>query len=307
MTNNNNLMCDLETGVCGIAGDDDMEVIDFNQPKKTIDLYYVTDPICSHCWALEPTFRRFKEQYGHYFNFHTVLGGLLEKWHGGPVDPANGINGPADVAGHWREVGEYSRMPIDGSLMIDNPVQSSFPPSRVYKVIQKNHGDDKANEYLRHAREELFAFNNNIAEKSVMIDNVNHLGLDGEAIVKEAESEVGQQLLNEDFALAAKLGARGFPTIIMVNEENKGVKIVGSRPLDYYVSGLSKITGEDEPQAKQQPALSGLLEKEILFAKEIEVMYDLEPSALPEFVENQLKPDTYEEKELLGEKYFVKK
>ena len=122
---NNNLMCDLETGICGVAGDDDMEVIDFNQPKKTIDLYYVTDPICSHCWALEPTFRRFKEQYGHYFNFHTVLGGLLEKWHGGPVDPANGIHGPADVAGHWREVGEYSRMPIDGSLMIDNPVQSS--------------------------------------------------------------------------------------------------------------------------------------------------------------------------------------
>ena len=140
-----------------------------------------------------------------------------------------------------------------------------------------------------------------------MIENVNHLGLDGEAIVNEAESEVGQQLLNEDFALAAKLGARGFPTIIMVNEENKGVKIVGSRPLDYYISGLSKITGEDTLQANQQPALSDLLEKEILFAKEIEVMYDLEPAALQAFVKNQLKPGTFEEKELLGEKYFVKK
>ena len=44
------------------------------------------------------------------------MGGLLEKWHDGPIDPANGIYKPADVAGHWREVGEYSRMPIDGSL-----------------------------------------------------------------------------------------------------------------------------------------------------------------------------------------------
>ncbi|WP_010283681.1 DsbA family protein [Bacillus timonensis] len=307
MTTSQNLMCDLETGVCGVAGDEEMEMIDFNQPKKTIDLYYVTDPICSHCWALEPTFRRFKEQYGHYFNFHTVLGGLLEKWNGGPVDPANGIHGPADVAGHWREVGEYSRMPIDGTLMIDNPVQSSFPPSRVYKVIQKNHGDEKANEYLRYAREELFAFNQNIAEKSVMIENVNTIGLNGEEIVSEAESEIGQQLLNEDFALAAKLGARGFPTIIMVNEENKGVKIVGSRSLDYYVSGLSKMMDEKEPQAKQQPALSTLLEKDTLFAKEIEVMYDLEPSELQSFVEKQLKPENYEEKEVLGEKYFVKK
>ena len=69
------------------------------------------------------------------------MGGLLEKWHDGPIDPANGIYKPADVAGHWREVGEYSRMPIDGTLMIDNPVQSSYPPSRVFKVIQKNHND----------------------------------------------------------------------------------------------------------------------------------------------------------------------
>src|SRR5690625_3518029 len=217
---NNPLICDIETGVCGVPGEteSDIEVIDLNEPKKTIDFYYVTDPICSHCWAIEPTLRRFLEQYGHYFNFQSVMGGLLEKWHGGPVDPANGINGPADVAGHWREVGEHSRMPIDGSLMIDNPVQSSYPPSRVYKVIQKYHGNEKAYEYLRRAREALFAFNENIAETSMMTETVNQLGLNGEEIVKEAETQAGQQLLDEDFALAGKLGARGFPTIIMVNE-----------------------------------------------------------------------------------------
>lgn len=137
LKNNNNMLCDLETGVCGVAGEEEMEIIDFNQPEKNINLYYVTDPICSHCWAIEPTFRRFTEQYSHYFNLHTVMGGLLEKWHDGPIDPANGIHKPADVAGHWREVGEHSRMPIDGSLMIDNPVQSSYPASRVFKIIQK--------------------------------------------------------------------------------------------------------------------------------------------------------------------------
>ncbi len=306
MTNKNNLMCDLETGVCGVAGEDEMEIIDLNPAKKTIDLYYVTDPICSHCWALEPTLRRFEKQYGHYFNFHTVMGGLLEKWGDEPVDPANGIFGPADVAGHWREVGEYSRMPIDGSLMIDNPVQSSFPPSRVYKVIQKHHHDEKAFAFLRRAREELFAFNQNIAEKSVMTEIVNNLGLDGEAIVKEAEEQTGHQLLNEDFALARKLGVRGFPTIIMVNAENQGVKIVGSRPIENYVKGLSQALNGEKPTPKQQPSLSNLLATEkLLFSKEIEVMYDIEKSDLRVFVENELTPGSYEEKELLGEKYFV--
>jgi len=304
---NNNMMCDLETGVCGVAGEEEMELIDFSQPQKSIEAYYVTDPICSHCWAIEPVLRRFKAQYGHYFSFHPVMGGLLEKWHDGPIDPANGIYKPADVAPHWREVGEHSRMPIDGSLMIDNPVQSSYPPSRVYKVIQKNHNDVLAYEFLRRAREELFAFNQNISEPSVMIEIVNKLGLNGEAIVNEAEQPAGQQLLNEDFSLARSLGARGFPTIIMINEENKGVKIVGGRPFESYVDGLKQVLNKEELQPKAQPSLSSLLEKEkLLFSKEIEVMYGVEPSDLQAFVEKGLPLGSYQKKEILGESYFTK-
>lgn len=304
MENKNNLICDMETGVCGTGGDEEMELIDLNAPKKTVDVYYVTDPICSHCWAIEPTLGRFIEQYGHHFNLKTVMGGLLEKWHGGPVDPANGIYGPADVAGHWREVGEHSRMPIDGSLMIDNPVQSSFPPSRVFKIIQKHHGDDKAFEYLRRAREALFVFNENIGEAEVLQKIVDEMGLDGENIVKEADSEIGHQLLQEDFALTRSLGARGFPTIIMVNEENKGVKIVGGRPFEYYVAGLTQVLGE-EPKAQEQPKLADLLRKEkLLFSKEIETMYDIDQKDVQTFLEKELEPETYEKKEILGEIYI---
>lgn len=308
MNEKNNMICDLETGVCGVVEEEDMGLIDFNQQKKTVDLYYVTDPICSHCWALEPVLRRFVEQYGHYFNFHTVMGGLLEKWHDGPIDPANGIFKPADVAGHWREVGEYSRMPIDGSLMIDNPVQSSYPPSRVFKVIQKNHNDALAFEYLRRAREALFAFNQNISDKSVLIEIVNNLGLDGNTIVNEAEQSIGQQLLNDDFKLAASLGVRGFPTIIIVNEENKGAKIVGARPLESYVDGLKRVLNSEELLPKQQPPLSSLLTQEkLLFSKEIEVMYDVNQANIKSFIEKELSPSTYQEKEILGELYFTTK
>ncbi|MGJ9457335.1 DsbA family protein [Oceanobacillus sp. CF4.6] len=304
---NNNMICDTETGVCGVASGEDMEVIDLNQPEKKIDLYYVTDPICSHCWALEPVLRRFVHQYGNYFNFHTVMGGLLEKWGDGFADTANGISGPADVAGHWREVGEQTRMPIDGTLWYDNPVHSSYPPSRVYKVIQKQN-QALASVFLRRVREAVFAFNQNIAEKSILIETVNDLGLDGEAIVKEAELPSAQQLLNEDFKLAANLGARGFPTIVMVNKENKGVKIVGGRPFESYVTGLKQVQDVDELEPSQQPTLSSLLEKEkLLFSKEIEIMYDVEETTIRAFVEKELSSNDYQAKEILGETYFLKK
>ncbi|MFD0952645.1 DsbA family protein [Virgibacillus natechei] len=300
------MICDVETGVCGTAGEEEMELIDLNKPKKTIDLYYVTDPICSHCWAMEPVLRRFVEQYGDYFNFHTVMGGLLEKWDGGTVDAANGINGPTDVAGHWREVGEQTRMPIDGTLWYNNPVHSSYPPSRVFKVIQKQN-EALAHVFLRRMREAVFAFDQNIAEKSILVEIVSKLGLDGEEIVNEAELPSGQQLLNEDFALAANLGARGFPTIVMVNEQNKGVKIVGARSLENYVTGLKQILNAEELQPSQQPPLSSLLEKEkLLFSKEIEVMYDVEKTGVNALVEKELSSNGYQAKEILGETYIVK-
>lgn len=307
MNNKMNFTCDLETGICGDASEEGIQLIDFNQPEKTVDVYYVTDPICSHCWALEPVLRRFKEQYSPYFNFHVVMGGLLEKWGDGPVDPANGIFKPADVAPHWREVGELSRMPIDGTVMIENPVQSSYPPSRVFKVIQKHHGDDKAYEFLRRARENLFIFNQNISETTVLVKIVDGLGINGEKIVQEAESETGQQLLNEDFALARKLGIRGFPSIVIVNEDNQGVKIVGARTLETYIEGLKQVA-PDEVRPKETKSLSKLLKKEkLLFAKEIEVMYDLQQEEVKDFVEKVLTSSEYETNEILGERYLIAK
>jgi predicted DsbA family dithiol-disulfide isomerase len=302
----NNMICDLETGICGVAGEDSMEFINLIQPQKKITLYYVTDPICSHCWAVEPVLRRFKEQYGQYFNTQTVMGGLLPSWKGF-ADVANGIGSPSDVASHWREVGEHSRMPIDGTLWLDNPVQSSYPPSRVYKLIQQK-DEQLAVTYLRRARESVFAFNQNIADDEVLIEIVNNLGLDGEEIVKEASKESSQMLLDQDFALARSLGVGGFPTIIMVNEENKGVKIVGAQPLDYYVKGLEKVLElTDQLQIQELPTLKNLLDKEgLLFSREIEDIYDLKQSEVDSFVEGQLTLGDYQRKEILGEVYFEK-
>jgi len=278
-------------------------MIDFNQLSQKITLYYATDPICSHCWALEPVLHRFILQYGQYFKVKTIMGGLLANWNGF-ADASNGIQKPADVAEHWREVGLHSRMPIDGSLWEDNPILSSYPPSRVYKVIQSKYLG-KENEFLRRAREEVFAFNQNIGEDSVLVEIVNGLGINGEEVVAEAALDSAQDLLDRDFELAGRLGVRGFPTIIMVNEDNKGVKIVGARSLEAYVEGLQQVYS-GEVQAKNVPALSKhIKEGDTLFSKEIEVLYDIESSDVEPLIASELKEGSYRIQQVLGEAYVV--
>jgi putative protein-disulfide isomerase len=301
----NNMICDLETGICGPGGEETntMEFIDFSAPKKSVELYYVTDPICSHCWALEPVLRKFVDQYGRYFNMHTLMGGLLEKWDGF-ADVSNGISGPADVAGHWREVGEHSRMPIDGTVWYDNPIESSFIPSRVYKVIQEKNSD-LANAFLRRAREELFAFNKNIAQDEVLIHIVNQVGLDGEAIIHESKLPEANTSLHEDFQLVRDLGVRGFPTIVMVNEEQKGVRIVGARTLEDYTNALQQLLPEETLQPKELSSLDQLLPQEkLLFSREIEEYFSIEKDEFDAFLQKELSQDAYEVKSILGEKYI---
>lgn len=302
----NPMMCDLKTGICGEAGEAGEGIIDFSQPREKVDLYYVTDPICSHCWALEPVLRRFVMEYGAYLNVRTVMGGLLNNWDGF-ADVKNGISGPADVAEHWREVGTHSRMPIDGSLWLTDPVQSSYPPSRVFKVIEQREGGEAAAAFLRRAREAVFAFNRNIGKAEVLTELVNQMGLDGAAIVKEAEEGNGPALLEQDFALAGSLGVRGFPTVIMVNEDNKGMRIAGTRTLSAYVGALKQLLPNEAVQPRPVPDLQQVLDQEgLLFFREIEVLYDLAPDAVRPFVHNRLPADAYSDGEQLGE-YWIKK
>src|SRR5690606_7620720 len=276
------MVCDIETGICAPSGsvpeaesapgaeDSPFQPVTF-RPIKKVDVYYVTDPICSHCWALEPTLRRFTEEYGRHLEVKTVMGGLLPQWNGF-ADRANGIGGPSDVAGHWREVGVASRMPIDGSVWNRDPLASSYPPSRVYLVIRERDAET-ARLFLRKAREAVFAFDRNIASTDVLVELVGQIGLDGEAVVAEAESERGEELLRKDIALARELGVRGFPTLVFVDDEGQGVKVGGVRGLESYVQALENLIGE-EPRVREVAPLTEVLAREgRLFAKEIEALY----------------------------------
>ncbi|MFQ3852852.1 DsbA family protein [Staphylococcus sp. 2S1] len=305
-----NMVCDMYSGICKPSEENEIETINFDVSAPNLTLYYVTDPMCSHCQAFEPTLNKLLVQYGHLFNFQMVMGGLLEAWGDGPIDPANGIYKPADVTPHWQEVGNYSRMPIDGTIMEIDPVQSSFPASRLYKAIQHVDSPTAAIKFTRLVREAVFVFNKNISDKAVLKHIVEDLykgdnTIDVDSILNIADSDIGQNLLAEDFNLVSQLGVRGFPTIVIVNIDNQGTKIVGARSLETYIDALEKLDTSITIEPNRLPKLSLYLnEQSSLFSKEIEVMYDIEEKDVPNFIEKDLDKSKYTISNILGENYY---
>lgn len=270
-----------------------------------VDLYYATDPLCSFCWAFEPTLRKFRYQYASYFNKDvTIMGGMIEKWEKFGGDSGNGINSAADVAQHWREIGDYSRMVIDGRVWLDNPIDSSFPSSRAFQIVRRDF-PEKANTFLRKLRETVMIWNKDISKRDVLAAILDEMDLDSRKILDDAESIEGRALLNSDLGLSQALTATGFPTIVLVNQENQGIKIVGAQPYEALENALKQILGVDELVQTPVPSLDIVMQTTpFLLNREIEVLYNLEESEVPVFVDMIMGKENIKKGEVLGQNYY---
>src|SRR5690606_23094577 len=135
---NNPLLCDIETGMCETTDGKTATSSNIVQAgKKSIKLIYYTDPICSSCWGIEPQLRKLKLEYGNAIKIDYRMGGLLPDW----SYNSGGIGKPSDVASHWDEVSAHYDMPIDGDVWLEDPLDSSYPPSIAFKAAQMQDRD----------------------------------------------------------------------------------------------------------------------------------------------------------------------
>lgn len=270
-----------------------------------VEMYYATDPLCSFCWAFEPTLRKFRYQYASYFsNDTTVMGGMIEKWEKFGGDSSNGIQSAADVARHWREIGDFSRMVIDGRVWLDEPIDSSFPSSQAFQIVRRDY-PEQAQAFLRKLRETVMVWNQDISKREVLASLLEEMGLDHEKILNDADSFEGRSLLNSDLGLARALTATGFPTLVLVNEQNQGVKVVGAQPYEALESALKQILDLEELIQTPVPSLDLVMKTTpFLMNREIEVLYNLEESEVPGFVNMIVGKENVQKGEIMGQNYY---
>ncbi len=234
---NNPLLCDIETGMCETA-DGKMNITSkTNQQstEKSVKLIYYTDPICSSCWGIEPQLRKLKLEYGNSVEIDYRMGGLLPDWNYN----SGGIGKPADVASHWDEVSVYYDMPIDGDLWLEDPLDSSYPPSIAFKAAQLQN-EEKALLFMREIREMVFLKKKNIAKWEHLAIAAMIAGLDVEQLKSDFKGKA-KELFEDDLKLGKELGVRGFPTIFFIDEDGNQETVYGTRPYAFYEMAILKL------------------------------------------------------------------
>lgn len=248
------LICDPETEACETPIQA-MQVSEahIEPTAKPLKVIYFTDPICSSCWGIEPQLRKLKLEYGHMLDIKYHMGGLLPHW----SYNSGGISKPSDVAHHWDEVSIHYDMPIDGDVWLEDPLDSSYPPSIAFKAAQLQ-DEKKAIVFLRKLRELLFLEKKNICRWEHVETAANYSGLDAVQLKKDYEGK-GILLFQQDLALGQKLGVRGFPSIFFIDSIDNQEFVYGSRPYINYEQAIMKL----HPDAEKK---SYLVSAEALFA-----------------------------------------
>jgi predicted DsbA family dithiol-disulfide isomerase len=236
-SNNNPLLCDIETGMCEttIENTDATSKSTIQSAEKSIKLIYYTDPICSSCWGIEPQLRKLKLEYSNAIDIDYRMGGLLPDW----SYNSGGIGKPTDVASHWDEVSVHYDMPIDGDLWLEDPLDSSYPPSIAFKAAQLQ-DEGKAYLFLREIREMVFLKKKNIAKWEHLATAAKIVGFDVEQLKTDFEGKA-KTLFEEDLKLGKELGVRGFPTIFFIDEAGNKETVYGSRPYAFYEMAILKL------------------------------------------------------------------
>lgn len=237
----NPLLCDPATGICEVPGEK-MEIgnINVKANEKPVKVIYFTDPICSSCWGIEPQLRKLKLEYGNHVDIEYRMGGLLPDW----SYNSGGISKPSDVAHHWDEVSLYYDMPIDGDVWLQDPLDSSYPPSIAFKAAQLQ-DKTKAVEFMRELREMVFLKKKNIAKWEHIAAAAKKTGLDTDQLKKDFDGK-GKELFQEDLKLAREMGVRGFPTMFFTNDAGSKEIVYGSKPYAFYETAILKVNSDTQ-------------------------------------------------------------
>lgn len=199
-------------------------------------LIYVYDPLCGWCFGFHPVMEKIQDRFSDELHVEVKPGGLAIGERAEPIGEGYGYI--KDALGQVEKTTgvEFGRnfklLAEEGSYFYD-----SFPPCRA-QVVVNSIAPDKALSFAGAMQKAFFVDGKSLNETDTYHSIIDHLNINKELFDQAFESEVNRKRTLEEFEWCKKMGATGFPTLLLKVGEEFGVMARGYRPFDIVESHL---------------------------------------------------------------------
>lgn len=174
--------------------------------KPTI--IYVGDPMCSWCYGFAPEITKLKAAYPTY-EFKTVLGGLR------PGGTETNEDLGDFLREHWPDVTKRTGQKFNYNILDDPDLVYDTEPAARAVVVARSMKPEIELEFFKAVQTTFYIDAANMRSAETFVKLAKQFGLDPVKYKSLFESNEMKAATREDFQLAAEMGVRGFPSLLL--------------------------------------------------------------------------------------------
>jgi len=202
------------------------------EPDKL--LLYFADSMCSWCWGFAPVIDAIKAQFGEQLKIALILGGLRP----GTTEPID-TKSREEILHHWQEVHKRSGQPFqfDGA-MPEGFIYDTEPPSRAV-VTMGELQPDAVLAFFKRTQAAFYAEQKDVTREAVLLELLPEFNVDSDKFQELFHSQEMKNRTLAHFQRARQYGVRGFPTLVLQDDEGYTLLTHGYQPYETLAPQIS--------------------------------------------------------------------
>ncbi|WP_238985082.1 ClpXP adapter SpxH family protein [Bacillus kwashiorkori] len=254
--------------------------------NRPLELFLFIDPLCQHCWALEPIIKKLLLEYSQYFSLTYVLTGKLQHLNPLPKKVKRISTSP-------RPYDHNRPCPHCENVAGQHGITSPFLASIAIKAAELQ-GRKAGIRFLRKLQEYLFLKGENITDVNILLECAKEVQLDVHEFQNDIHSVSTSNAFQCDIQISNEMGVEEIPSLVLFNNnsEQPGLKVTGVHQYEIYEEVLVEMLGEMPNREELPPLLSFIHHFQLVTTNDIVTVYEWPVSR----VEKELKKLLFQQK-----------
>lgn len=206
---------------------------DSARPATRKRVLYFADPMCSWCWGFSPVIGAIADACAETAPVRLCVGGLRAG-----ETRAMDARSKAYIRHHWQEVEALTRQPFDYRFFEREDFVYDTGPACRAAVAVRCLRPEAALAYLAAVQHAFYAENRDVTREQELAAIALALGMPEEEFVAVFRAPEIERATHADFELTQRLGISGFPTVLLLADNQLAALAVGYRPFAELESDL---------------------------------------------------------------------